>query len=604
MAEEHGKRGRKPETGNQTPMEKAVGLTKYFVSLPRARVLVGLIIIVALAFGLALAALTPQNVIEAMLTSFFVLAVPGFLSIIIGKAIMMKVLARRIAAVALIGEGIYAATYLAAVSLPIFGIPLGLEIVFLGSAFVFVIWYLIARIVFVLRWRSLIFAFLQLLLHAFFLITNGLLPFEGTAESVIIKFYVASLILLGALFLFFWIINAPMKRTFGVASTDAVSMFFGQWFYNARDIERAFGKVGENAETYLSVFLFRKAKKDTVFVVPYIHFGPFGELGGSNFSYLIAKALGDDGEKKGREVFVFHGLATHDMNPVSVSELKKITDKCREVIVGAKPRDAKASFIEGKAGECRAECLRVDDAAFVGLTRAPETCEDFSLGMGIALTAEAEKRVRVAAVADEHNAETGKIEYVEPGTPFGFRYLEAVGKACEGKGKERKLRMGSAKGGVGSTMVGPAGIKVAVFDTEPRYVIVLVDSNGIVPEFRERIMGEVGGMFRRTGWGEPVVAVYTTDTHKVNTVRGVVNPLQYDDRVLEKIKELAAAAYYDLGDAQFWGGREKVAIKVLGAKQAIEIVSTVNAIVAVARIAAPLIIFGGITAALWVISKF
>lgn len=588
---------------DKSSMHKAVGLTNYFLALPRARMLAGLIIIVALAFGLALAALTPQNVMEAMLTSFFVLAVPGFLSIIVGKAMMMKVPIRRITAVALVGELAYAATYLAGVSLPIFGIPVELEVVFLGSAFVFILWYLVARIVFVLRWRSLIFAFLQLLLHAFFLITNGLLPFEGTAESVLVKFYAASLILLGALFLFFWIINAPMKRTFGVASTDAVSMFFGQWFYNARDIEKAFRKVGEDVQTYLSVFLFRKEKKDTVFVVPYVHFGPFGELGGSNFSYLIAKALGDEGGKKGREVFVFHGLATHDMNPVSVSELRKITDKCREVIVGAKVREAKASFLEGREGECRAECLRVGDAAFIGLTRAPETCEDFSLGMGIALTSEAEKRVRVAAIADEHNSETGEIKYVEPGTPFGFRYMEAVGKACGGKGKERRLRMGSAEGAVDSTMVGPAGIKVAVFDTEPKYVVILVDSNGITPGFREKIIEEVKGMFRRTGWGEAFPAVYTTDTHKVNTVKGVVNPLQEDDRITTKIKELATAAYFDLGDAQFYGERTLVGIKALGAKQAIEIVSTVNAIVAVARIAAPLIIFGGVITALWFISR-
>ncbi|MEW5996971.1 MAG: DUF2070 family protein [Candidatus Micrarchaeota archaeon] len=634
---DEGELGTKLETGNRelkSPMQKAVGLTKYFVALPRARVLAGLIIIVALAFGLALAALTPQNVMEAMLTSFFVLAVPGFLSIIIGKAIMMKVLIRRITAVALIGEAIYAATYLAAVSLPIFGIPLGLEIVFLGSAFVFILWYLIARIVFVLKWRSLLFAFLQLLLHAFFLITNGLLPFEGSTESVLVKFYAASLILLGALFLFFWIINAPMKRTFGVASTDAVSMFFGQWFYNAKDIEKAFRRVGEDVQTYLSVFLFRKERKEIAFVVPYVHFGPFGELGGSNFSYLIAKALGDhreqaegirkieeneggqsppafslakalgdNGERKEREVFVFHGLATHDMNPVSVSELRKITDRCREIIVGAKVREAKAAFVEGKEGECRAECLRIGDAAFMGLTRAPETCEDFSLGMGMALTSEAEKKMRVAALADEHNSETGEIEYVEPGTPFGFRYMQAVGKACEGKGKERRLRVGSAEGAIESTMVGPAGIKVAVFDTEPKYVVILLDSNGITPAFREKLIGEIGGMFRRTGWGEAFPAVYTTDTHKVNTVKGVVNPLQEDERITTKIKELVTAAYFDLGDAQFYGERTLVGIKALGVKQAIEIVSTVNAIVAVARIAAPLIIFGGVITALWFISK-
>ncbi|MFA5411817.1 MAG: DUF2070 family protein [Candidatus Micrarchaeia archaeon] len=591
------------EAGRHTQMEKAVGLTKYFVSLPRARVLAASMLVVAVVFGIALAALTPDNIFEAGLTSFYVLAVPGFISIIIGKAMMMKVPIRRITAVALIGELIYALTYLAAISLPMFGIPLGLEVVFLGSAFVLLLWYIIGRIVFVLKWRSLLFAFLQLLLYAFFLITDGLLPFEGSTESVLVKFYAASLILLGALFLFFWIINAPMKRTFGVASTDAVSMFFGQWFYNAKDIEKAFRKVGEDVQTYLSVFLFRKKGKEIAFVVPYVHFGPFGELGGSNFSYLIAKALGDNGGKRERDVFVFHGLATHDINPVSVTELKNITDKCKEIISGAKMGNEKVAFIEGKEGECRAECLRIGDAAFIGLTRAPETCEDFSLGMGIALTSEAEKKVRLAAIADEHNSETGEIQYVEPGTPFGFRYMEAVGKACGAKVKGGRLRVGSAEGGVVVETIGPAGIKVAVFGTEPKYVIILADANGVTPAFRERIMEEVKRMFMEKGWGKVLPALYTTDTHKVNTVKGVVNPLKEDGKVMEKIMELVAAAYEDIGDAEFYGERALVEIKALGAKQAIGIVSTVNAIVAVARIAAPLIIFGGIIATLWVISK-
>jgi predicted neutral ceramidase superfamily lipid hydrolase len=86
-------------------------------------------------------------------------------------------------------------------------------------------------------------------------------------------------------------------------------------------------------------------------------------------------------------------------------------------------------------------------------------------------------------------------------------------------------------------------------------------------------------------------------------VRGVVNPLKEDAKIMEKILELVAAAHGDMGDAQFYGERALVGIKAFGAKQAIGIVSTVNAIVAVARIAAPLIIFGGIIAVLWIISK-
>jgi len=60
---------------------------------------------------------------------------------------------------------------------------------------------------------------------------NGFFPIDtGDPFNVLLKFYISSFVLLAGLYIFFLLINAPMKRTFGVASTDAVSMFFSQWF--------------------------------------------------------------------------------------------------------------------------------------------------------------------------------------------------------------------------------------------------------------------------------------------------------------------------------------------------------------------------------------
>ncbi len=580
-------------------IDKAVSLTNYFVALPSTSTFLFLLVVLSLMFGVLLSFATNTSILETVLDSLFILAIPSLLTIILGKVFMPKVPARRIAATAFIGTVIYAITYLLAVSLKFVFATAGAEVVFVGSAIVFVLWYMIARIVFVHKWRSLIFAVLQLFVTAIFLMANGFFPIDaGGPFNILFKFYVSSFVLLAGIYLFFLLINAPMKRTFGVASTDAVSMFFSQWFYDKKDIEKAFRKVGETVKTYLSVFVFSRKDGDYSFVVPCVHFGPFGNLGGSNFSYLIADYL----EKKhNTKTFVFHGPATHDLNPVSATELKKLTDVCTEVLSVAKPKETTVSCSFSSNEDAIAEVLKFDKDAFIGLSRAPKTTEDISFGMGMTLMATAEQVLSSATIVDQHNAETGDIEYVEPGTKMSYQYLSSLRQALSPsiKPKETKLKVGFAFGVSDIQKIGPAGIKVAIFGTEPMYVIVLIDSNGVTPTFRRKLMNTVETLFHSKNWGNVLVAVYTTDTHIVNTVKGVINPLTDNKTILEQVRALTYNAYEDMQEAKFYYEKRLVDIKVLGAKQAIELISTINAIVAISKVAAPIIIISGIIAILW-----
>jgi putative membrane protein len=518
-------------------IDKAVSLTKYFVNLPKTPYILISILLLSLFLGLGITLLTSASLAETIFTGIFILTIPSFLTIVIGKALMYRVPARRIAATSCIGAAIYAITYLIAISLQLFS-PEGASAIFVGSALVFVIFYTVARIIFVHKWRSIIFAVLQLFFNAIFLIADGLLPIGTDPFNILIKFYLSSFVLLGGLYLFFLLINAPMKRTFGVASTDAVSMFFSQWFYDKKDIEKTFRKVGETVTTYLSLLLFRRNDGDVAFIVPSVHFGPFGNLGGSNFSCLIAEEL----EKKhDLKSLVFHGPATHDINPVSATELKKITDACSEILSNAKPAPSRVSLSASTSEHAIAESLNFKNHSFIGMSRAPKTTEDMSLGSGMALAAIAEKYIPSATIVDQHNAETGEIEYIEPGTKMYFQYLEALEDALSKKPKQGKLRAGFAFGESDSSRIGPAGIKVAVLSTEPEYVIMLPDANGISPVFRRRIMTAVESLYRSEGWGPVLPAVYTTDTHKVNQVQGVVNPLEENEATLNQILFLVKA---------------------------------------------------------------
>ncbi len=208
----------------------------------------------------------------------------------------------------------------------------------------------------------------------------------------------------------------------------------------------------------------------------------------------------------------------------------------------------------------------------------------------------------MATIVDQHNAETGEVTSFEPGSIVGYNYFEAMISALTQKKKDTSLKVGICQRSVVSPFVGKSGIKVAVFSAEPKPVaIILLDSNGVTPEFREKLMKEAeDAAAKYTKEIRPII--FTTDTHQINSVRGVLNPLREDAAIVKELRAAVVEAVLDVSDAKFYSAKKWFGIKVLGAKQSIEIVSTVNSIVAVAKIAAPIIIIGGIIAIVAIIS--
>jgi putative membrane protein len=272
-------------------------------------------------------------------------------------------------------------------------------------------------------------------------------------------------------------------------------MFAAQWLYQDKELEDVFENVGETAKVPLTLFSFeRKKVKDgnAHFIIPCIHYGPFGNLGGSEFTNLIANAMTNE---YGGTTFVFHGTATHDLNPISSEELSKVMGAVKDCMDSAKYAACKIDFTRGQEKECFAETIRFgSDAAFVSVSRAPLVTEDINFGLGSLLASEAEKNVKIAGIADQHNAETGEVTSFEPGSMVGFNYLEAVKKTLEdaktAKAPKENFELGVAKRSIDSPFVGKAGLKVAVFSTKPMVAVIVLDSNGMTPEFRERLIDE------------------------------------------------------------------------------------------------------------------
>jgi len=136
--------------------------------------------------------------------------------------------------------------------------------------------------------------------------------------------------------------------------------------------------------------------------------------------------------------------------------------------------------------------------------------------------------------------------------------------------------------------VGPMGLRVTVIETNgQKTAYVNFDANNIVAGLRERIIEEL----KKIGLDE--VEVMTTDSHCVNSIRGVENPLGMKIRKELLVKRAVIACRLALADlTAVEVGTKMIKVKgidVFGPQRSIELVSTVNTMMAMMKIMAPLI---------------
>lgn len=587
-------------------------LSKYFVSLPHPAKTALMIIAVSFLFGVLFAVARnrpagPNEFFAGGIEGLFLLAFPAFLSSAGLFLMRRKAVFRRSVFLGLVTAVLYGIFYLLSFSLSRFFPPAG-NLVYVGFGFSFALWYFMLLLAFDFRKSAFLFATMQMALFAVFFLALGGTGAAADLQGLLVKIYLASFVLLAALYVLFYVVSAPMKKNLGVSGLDALSMFSSQWLYGEKDLEEAFDWLGEEAETLVWVGSFEGRKNNALFVVPYMHFGPFGNLGGSEFTWMISEALsppqpGWMGKK--REVFVFHGTATHDFNPVSSSEIGKVVGACQRVLRSLRPSAAKMDFSSCRVGTVRAQAYRINDSAFVSYSRAPRTTEDVSLGLGLALMENAKRACRSVCVVDEHNAETGDISSVEVGNPIGFEMLEATSRLFDSKARLSRFRFGCASGQVPLDTIGKNGIKLSLFSRGKKMdAILLMDSNGIVPHFRSELIDLLSTLGGEAGFsckGE----VMTTDTHQINAVRGVLNPVGSERRgdIMMAVRRLFYEAAGRMEEVKFDSGSERFRLKVFGPGQSAEIASTINAVVAILRFALPLLLVASAALLLWALGK-
>lgn len=576
---------------------KFVHLSDVLVELPSVKRLLAYLVVASFLAGFLIRFVDDHSLFDAVLfggmEGFWLLFLPAVLASALSSTVYRNLFFQYFLSTSLVSAVVVGLSYVASV-LVFNSFQLGLSfLALLGNAFALVVWFVAAYILLASRpVKALAVAVVYPVFNVAFLVSWNLL---GVAESslpldvssvTLFKFAVASSILLLSLGAFFYVVNAPSRRNFGVSTMQALTLFFAQWIQGDKGLEEFLGRFGENVTTFVGAVAFKaKGKVKAVFLAPHVHFGPFGNLGGSAFPAYLAKRL-----KKtfGAETFVFHPLVTHDLNPVHSNQAARLGKECEALVSSMNTFSPKGFICEKSVRENQVAAMGFGKKAFFSITRAPHSTEDFELSVGVALRNLALKRFDDAVVVDRHNSLTDGAMY-DVGSDVYYGYADAI--AAITPGASGALSLGVASDGLSDFSVeqgiGGAGLKVAVLGFgKKRACIVWVDSNNSLPKFRDAV--------RETLKGFDFVDVFTSDTHSVNTVGGIHNPLGAHHRhqeLLDRIQRCVAEAEKDVTPVSADVSTRRVTMAVLGIQRQAELVSTVNAIVSVAKIVAPVVFF-------------
>ncbi len=400
--------------------EKALKPPGFLTPLPSYKKLFAYLLLFSVIAGFALRLPTMpagNALVFGGAEGFFILGLPAFFAAILAASVMdrrkFRSRLKYFAFTAVLGAILNAAAF-AIVAYFLAPDSRSAEYaILLANAVVFAVWMVALMIALSARLRYFFLALSQpILTLAFLVLWRKLGIIESTALQnasiwlLLPKLAVASGVMLMALWAASKLINAPARNNFGVSATQAASLFFAQWVQGSKGLEQILDEMGEDVETTIGTVDFRglDGRRKAVFLTPNVHFGPFGNIGGSEFPAILAKELG---RELSCEAFVFHGTVYHDFNPVSsdsVQDLKKAFKKCLASGAGGRP-SRNAGLLSSSSGDARVEGLAFGNGAFLALSPPPFPAGDFDFASGFALTLQASQKLGTTVICDRHTAE-------------------------------------------------------------------------------------------------------------------------------------------------------------------------------------------------------
>jgi putative membrane protein len=393
-------------------------------------------------------------------------------------------------------------------------------------------------------------------------------------------------------------IDRPWKRGLGVSVLDFLSGFIGHIAEGTNELEDFFEDIGEEAVVPVSVLAFRRpdGTEKARFVLPMIHPGPMGEIGGGNLPQRVASEA--DGL-----AFPPHATAGHDFNLVTEREVDTLIETAREAYEEIEYHDTATESVRVQEGDAKVVGQAFGDDALLVATYSPCFADDVEYAVGLSAAAEARSAgVEDVMLVDAHNCNNGlegpDLGHVYPGSERSFDMMQAAGEAGDrlADAEQASIRLGVAWEETewdALDGIGPLGVRVAVLEVgDHRIAYVLVDGNNMEPGLRDRIVERLtAGPSAALTTDE--AEVMTTDTHVVNQVEASnqVGEAIEDDELIAVVERLVSEATDDLESVEAGMASERAEVTVFGNDRTETLASHANAVISMgAALAATVIL--------------
>ena len=402
---------------------------------------------------------------------------------------------------------------------------------------------------------------------------NAIYPFDFVMLAVICVIHAL------AVWAFLEVIDRPWRSSLGVSVLDFIQGFIGHVAEDSRELETFFEDIGEEAIVPVTVLSFRRpgGEEKARFVLPMIHPGPMGEIGGGNLPVRIA-------ERADGLAFAPHATAGHDFNLVTEGEVETICETAEQAYQRIEYTDTASAGVRTTEGDATLTGHAFGDDAIAVNTFSPTYADDVEYGVGLSATAEARTGgLDDVLLVDAHNCNNGldgeDLGHIVPGSERSFDLIAGAGRLGErlARKAQHPLRLGVASDETPwgpQDGIGPLGIRVAVVESgDHRTAYVLVDGNNMEPGLRDRIVDAIDDV--------DLAEVMTSDTHIVNTVEAEnqVGQALPEDELLDRISALVTDAIDDLEPVEAGMERETAEVTVFGNDRTETLASHANAMV-------------------------
>ena len=322
---------------------------------------------------------------------------------------------------------------------------------------------------------------------------------------------IATAILMSSSLLLILIVGWRNRRTLPLLRAFALA-----WAEGVREpLEEEMDRMGEAATLHIdALYLLEAHQPRAALITPYIHPGPFREVGSSVLPRMISEALQ---RRYGCLALIAHGVSTHDRDLTTREEVKRAVDALTSTPL---PGEAAATIsppMRADRNGASALCQLFGDTALIILTLSPRSFDDLPEDLRLRIEEEASERGLRAVVVDAHNS-LGDVDEMTDEDLGGLYQaaMEAVERALAAPRHPFTFgvhRVVPREWGLEEGM-GPCGISALALRLEggETYVYVVIDGNNMKSGLRERLLEAVGEL------DVAEAEVMTSDTHLVNAI--------------------------------------------------------------------------------------